>query len=158
MNAKIKPKHYDISLEPDLINATFSGQVKIYINVLQDTHSIVINSVELDVLSASIEQNNRVFSLTTKYDEENETAIFHCTQQINPGDGILKIAFSGILNDRLRGFYISRYKDRNGKDNKLASTQFEPTDARRAFPCFDEPNQKATFSLRDYRRESQSHL
>ena len=147
MNAKIKPKHYDISLEPDLINATFSGQVKIYINVLQDTHSIVINSVELDVLSASIEQNNRVFSLTTKYDEENETAIFHCTQQINPGDGILKIAFSGILNDRLRGFYISRYKDRNGKDNKLASTQFEPTDARRAFPCFDEPNQKATFSL-----------
>ena len=147
MNAKFKPSHYEISLAPDLNNDKFSGEVRVYLDVLQDTDSIVIDSVDLDVSSASIEQNNRVFHLTAKYDKDNETVTFLSAQQINSGNGMLKITFSGILNDRLRGFYISKYKDIKGEENKLASTQFEPTDARRAFPCFDDPSVKATFSL-----------
>ena len=147
MNKTIKPIHYDISLKPDLINSTFSGQVKIQLNVLQNTESIVIDTVELDILSASIEQESKVLPLSTNYDQENETATLLCTQEIKKGNRVLSIDFKGILNDRLRGFYISSYKDLDGKENKLASTQFEPTDARRAFPCFDEPSQKATFAV-----------
>ncbi len=147
MNKKIKPIHYDIYLKPDLIKSTFSGQVKIHLNVLQNTKSIVIDTVELDILNASIEQENIVLPLSANYNQENETATLFCTQEIKKGHGMLSIDFTGVLNDRLRGFYISNYKDLNGKENKLASTQFEPTDARRAFPCFDEPSQKATFAL-----------
>lgn len=147
MNKTIKPIHYDISLKPDLIKSTFSGQVKIQLNVLQNTEYLVIDTVELDILSASIEQESIVLPLITNYDQENETATLICAQEIKKGNRVLSIDFNGILNDRLRGFYISSYKDLNGKENKLASTQFEPTDARRAFPCFDEPSQKATFAL-----------
>jgi len=89
LNKTIKPIHYDISLKPDLINSTFSGQVKIQLNVLQNTESIVIDTVELDILSASIEQESKVLPLSTNYDQENETATLLCTQEIKKGNRVL---------------------------------------------------------------------
>ena len=63
------------------------------------------------------------------------------------GPAILEIAFDGFLNDKLVGFYRSTYTDVNGVDHVIATTQFENTDARRAFPCWDEPSFKATFQV-----------
>tara|TARA_Y100000590_G_scaffold396873_1_gene477959 strand:- start:29596 stop:32163 length:2568 start_codon:yes stop_codon:yes gene_type:complete len=143
----ITPNHYDLFLKPDITNAVFSGEVKIHLTSLQDFQNIELDAAEIDVITASIQQNNRVFPLEFTLDEKNESITFHCEEKIHKGESNLNIKFSGILNDRLRGFYISKYTDENGVENKLASTQFEPTDARRAFPCFDEPSQKATFSV-----------
>ena len=78
---------------------------------------------------------------------ENEQATFDFPETLNPGRWELQIAFSGILNDKLHGFYRSTYKDPNGREKTLASTQFESTDARRAFPCWDEPAFKAVFQV-----------
>ena len=80
-------------------------------------------------------------------DIENEQATFDFPETLNPGRWELQIAFSGILNDKLHGFYRSTYKDPNGREKTLASTQFESTDARRAFPCWDEPAFKAVFQV-----------
>src|SRR6185295_9431441 len=65
---------------------------------------------------------------------------------LTPGTWRLRLAFTGTLNDKLRGFYRSTYKDPAGVPRVLAATQFEATDARRAFPCWDEPDFKAVFS------------
>ena len=80
-------------------------------------------------------------------DSENEQATFNFPETLNPGRWELQITFSGILNDKLHGFYRSTYKDPNGQEKTLASTQFESTDARRAFPCWDEPAFKAVFQV-----------
>lgn len=147
MSTNIKPIHYDLTLKPDIAKSAFSGEVEIRLNFLQKSKSIVLDAAEINILTASIEQNNRDFTLRYTLDNDNETITFFCDQNITKGEAVLKIRFSGILNDRLRGFYISKYIDTNGIESKLASTQFEPTDARRAFPCFDEPSHKATFSV-----------
>jgi puromycin-sensitive aminopeptidase len=80
-------------------------------------------------------------------DIENEQATFNFPETLNPGRWELQITYSGILNDKLHGFYRSTYKDLDGREKTLASTQFESTDARRAFPCWDEPASKAVFQV-----------
>src|SRR5438094_9375218 len=80
-------------------------------------------------------------------DTKNEQATLKLSQELNPGRWELQLTFSGILNDKLHGFYRSTYKDANGKEKALASTQFESTDARRAFPCCDEPASKTVFQV-----------
>ena len=80
-------------------------------------------------------------------DTENERATLSFAEPVPAGRGDLQIQFSGILNDKLHGFYRSTYKGADGQDKPLASTQFESTDARRAFPCWDEPAFKAVFQV-----------
>ena len=83
----------------------------------------------------------------TALDIENEQATFNFPETLNPGRWEPQITYSGILNDKLHGFYRSTYKDLDGREKTLASTQFESTDARRAFPCWDEPASKAVFQV-----------
>ena len=64
-----------------------------------------------------------------------------------PGCWQLHLTFTGILNDKLHGFYRSTFKDEDGNERVIATTQFEATDARRAFPCWDEPDFKASFAV-----------
>ena len=80
------------------------------------------------------------------YNQKSETATFVFDKKIKKGRHTLTIAFQGILNDKMRGFYRSSYVY-EGEVHNIATTQFEATDARRAFPCFDEPAQKAIFNL-----------
>ncbi len=81
-----------------------------------------------------------------KYNQKSETVIFKFNQQIPKGKFELEIKFKGILNDLMRGFYRSKYFH-EGKEKYMATTQFEATDARRAFPCVDEPAAKAVFDV-----------
>ncbi|MXW60978.1 MAG: M1 family metallopeptidase [Acidimicrobiaceae bacterium] len=143
----VVPSRYQIELEPDLDSATFFGSVAIDVEILEATDEIVCNAVELDIKSVSIvpADGSRI---TPEYHLNTDTERLHLTlaTDINPGPAHIELAFSGILNDRLRGFYRSRYKDEDGLEQTIATTQFQSTDARRAFPCWDEPAYKATFA------------
>src|SRR4029079_18797506 len=80
-------------------------------------------------------------------DTENEPARIVLDGTLQTGGAVLHLRFRGVLNDQLRGFYRSTYKDAVGDDKVIATTQFESTSARRAFPCWDEPDLKAVFAV-----------
>src|SRR5262245_16205142 len=142
------PERYEIKLAPDLSAATFAGEEKVAIQIIEPVRQIVVNAAELEFQSVSIKgSGGEVVRGNAALDVENEQVTFDFPEILNPGRWQLQIAFSGILNDKLHGFYRSTYKDPNGREKTLASTQFESTDARRAFPCWDEPAFKAVFQV-----------
>ena len=144
----VVPERYEIKLTPDLSAAKFAGEEKVFIQVLEPVRQIVVNAAELEFQVASITgPGGKVVRGNVALDSENEQATFNFAETLNPGRWELEITFSGILNDKLHGFYRSTYKDANGQEKVLASTQFESTDARRAFPCWDEPACKAVFQV-----------
>ncbi|MEA3510452.1 MAG: M1 family metallopeptidase [Actinomycetota bacterium] len=142
------PSHYELALTPDLPDATFGGHVVIDVEVLEPTSEIVLNTAELTVHSCvlSNEYGQRL-EAGTETDEEAERTTLSLASTIDPGPWKIEISFDGILNDDLRGFYRSVYTDPDGNDKTIATTQFEATEARRAFPCWDEPDLKATFGV-----------
>ena len=144
----VTPERYEIRLTPDLTTWTFSGEEKVSIQVHEAVREIVLNAAELEFHSVSLKlQNGTVLQGRSQLDSENEQAKLSFAEAVPVGRCELQISFSGILNDKLHGFYRSTYKDSNGREKPLASTQFESTDARRAFPCWDEPACKAVFQV-----------
>ena len=140
------PERYVIRLTPDLTHFTFTGEETVTLTVHEATHTLVLNACELTIQQVSLtDETGKTRPGSATLDEPNERAVFEFPQAISPGRYTLRIAFEGILNDKLRGFYRSTYKNAEGKDVILAATQFESTDARRAFPCWDEPAAKAVF-------------
>ncbi|MBS0184591.1 MAG: M1 family metallopeptidase [Nitrospira sp.] len=141
------PTRYDLQLEPDLTAATFTGKVTIAITVKQTTQTILLNAVDLVLQSALAEDSNqRQFKARIELDQEAQRVRLSFQEPIQSGEWRLHLSFRGELNDQLRGFYRSTYKDASGTLQTLAATQFEATDARRAFPCWDEPDFKAVFA------------
>jgi puromycin-sensitive aminopeptidase len=146
--ANVIPERYEIKLTPDLAAATFAGEQKVFVQVLDPVRQIVVNAAELQFQAIAIRgPGGEVVLGSTVLDGENERAAFNFAETLNPGPWELEIKFSGILNDKLHGFYRSTYKGPDGQERTLASTQFESTDARRAFPCWDEPAFKAVFQV-----------
>ena len=144
----IKPLHYQLELKPDIQNFAFSGNATIDVRVSESSSTIVMNALDIDIGSASIAINGSVLKTENiAYNKEAETCTLTFPEEIPIGEGKIDIAFTGILNDKLRGFYRSQYIDPEGNTQYLATTQFEATDARQAFPCWDEPECKATFSV-----------
>jgi len=143
-----RPSKYRITLQPNFDDFTFKGEQSVDLKILEPTSTIVLNALELRIDSVTLHANG--VTLTTKsisMDEEAQTATLDFGETIQPGDGRLEMAFTGILNDKLVGFYRSEYTSQDGETRYLATTQFEATDARRAFPCWDEPAKKATFQV-----------
>ena len=143
-----RPSKYRITLEPDLKDFTFKGEQSVDLQVSKPTSTIVLNSKELEITSATLHANGTMLSSRSiTLDEEAQTATLDFGDTVQPGNARLEMAFTGILNDKLLGFYRSEYTSQDGETRYLATTQFEPTDARRAFPCWDEPAKKATFEV-----------
>ena len=144
------PRHYAIELEPDLDAATFAGRVAIDIDVTEPADSIVLNAAELSIVSAQlVAASGKAAELGFELHSDSERLTLTHLDGTGPfaaGSARLDISFNGILNDQLHGFYRSTYSDDAGAAHTIATTQFESTDARRAFPCFDEPALKATFA------------
>src|SRR5437763_13471661 len=144
----VTPERYQIRLTPDLSAARFAGEEKVLLQIQEPVREIILNAAELELKSVSIKgSSSTTVQGEAVLDTENEQATLKFAQELNPGRWELRLTFSGILNDKLHGFYRSTYKDANGKEKALASTQFESTDARRAFPCWDEPAFKAVFRV-----------
>jgi aminopeptidase 2 len=164
--ANVKPINYNITIVPALDTFKYSGQASVSLSVLEPTNTISANVKEVTVSNVcvtvlqfkghdlsqwpkdtktgrpSIQANN------ITYDKEFQTVTFKFDHEIPAGTNImLHMDFEGIHNDQMAGFYRSGYTDSNTEKKYLAITQFESTDARRCFPCWDEPNLKATFDV-----------
>ena len=141
------PTRYDLRLDPDLATGRFTGQATILITVTTTTRTIFLNAVDLAIQSAMVEGQNRPrLKASVELEQKTQRARLSFQDSIDPGEWTLTLLFEGTLNDKLRGFYRSTYKDAAGATHTLAATQFEATDARRAFPCWDEPDFKAIFA------------
>jgi aminopeptidase N/puromycin-sensitive aminopeptidase len=137
------PENYTLAFAPDLTKNNFTGDETIQLRVLKPTSQIVLNAAEIDFDTATIISGGATQKATVTLDKEKEMATLTVGKALQPGPATIQIRYKGILNDQLRGFYIG--KDSDGR--KYAATQFEATDARRAFPSFDEPAYKATFDV-----------
>ena len=143
----IIPIRYDLRLEPDLATATFVGRETIVLTVTQATSTVILNAVDLTISSAILEgASSTRLEATVQLEDSTQRYQLTFSQPITPGEWRLHLTFQGKLNDQLRGFYRSTYKDHAGVTHTMAATQFEATDARRAFPCWDEPDFKAVFA------------
>ncbi|MGA0357232.1 MAG: M1 family metallopeptidase [Ilumatobacteraceae bacterium] len=140
------PNRYEVHLEPDLDAATFSGTVTIHVDVATPDPSmdgIVLNAAELGIHSATID--GEPASVTV--DEDLERVTVSTGSPLDAGPHRVELTFDGTINDRLRGFYRSTFIDGDGVEQVIATTQMQSTDCRRAFPCLDEPEFKAVFSI-----------
>jgi aminopeptidase N/puromycin-sensitive aminopeptidase len=140
----VRPEHYRLWLAPDLKAATFSGVETIDVNLVEPTNQIKLNAAEItfQAVNASVGGEGKTLRASVSLDKDKQQATFTFPEKLPAGKASLAIHYTGILNNELRGFYLSKTAKRN-----YAVTQFEATDARRAFPCFDEPAFKATFDV-----------
>jgi puromycin-sensitive aminopeptidase len=137
----ISPHRYTLVLEPDLAGATFAGTVQIDVTVNEPTDRILLNADELGIDSVSVDGVAAAFDL----DPSTERLTIHASPAV--GEAQVVIGFTGTLNDKLRGWYRSTYRDADGAEHVIATSQMQATDCRRAFPCWDEPDFKAVFDV-----------
>jgi puromycin-sensitive aminopeptidase len=140
------PVHYDLHLEPDLDTFTFEGSVSIRLGITETLNEIVLNSAEIDMKSVVLRgQGSDIQIVDITHDDEYDRATLTLDSAATPGTYDLEISYAGLINDQLRGLYRSIYRDRDGVEHVIATSQCQSTDARRIFPCWDEPDMKATF-------------
>src|ERR1039458_3842953 len=125
----VRPEHYTLRLTPDLKAATFTGIETIDMNLAEPANRITLNAVELDLKSVAVIAGDKEQQAAVTLNKAKEQATFTFVDKLPAGKARLAIAYTGILNNELRGFYLSKTAKRN-----YAVTQFESTDARRAFP------------------------
>ena len=146
----VAPRHYDLTLECNFEKFSFEGTVMIDLEVAEDTTSITLNTLDLKIHSTVLLADDALITSSPilSYNEDNQTTKITFEKAISKGQKAqLKHTFTGQLNDNMAGFYRASSKGRDGEKKYLAVTQFEPTDARRALPCFDEPALKAEFTV-----------
>ncbi|XP_063609324.1 aminopeptidase N-like [Penaeus indicus] len=152
----LRPLHYLIQLQP-FINGNFSilGYLKVEVEVLDTTSNVILHMLDIvtkndtvKVLTSGGVEQRQIGIKSQHYDPVRQFYVAQMEEEMMKGERYtLQMEFLGCLNDQLRGFYRSSYKDSNGEIKYLAVSMFQPTDARRAFPCFDEPALKATFEV-----------
>src|SRR5215468_7790113 len=137
------PENYQISFAPDFQKDNFAGEETIKVRVLKPTSQIVLNSAEINFEETTVLSGGTTQKANVSLDKEKEMATLSVEKELQSGLAEIHIKYTGVLNDELRGLYLG--KDKQAR--KYAVTQFEATDARRAFPSFDEPAYKATFDI-----------
>ena len=144
----VVPRAYRIFLNPDLEAATFAGRVEIDVDVDEPVSEFSLHSLDLVLEPATVNAGGVVHvARPAHHDDTYQTATFSFENALPVGPATVEISFTGVLNDLLVGFYRSTFTDDQGRTRTIATTQFEHSDARRAFPCWDEPAFKATYEV-----------
>ncbi|XP_050738577.1 puromycin-sensitive aminopeptidase-like isoform X2 [Eriocheir sinensis] len=145
----IKPLHYNIKLQPNLVKCVFQGSEEVDIEIKEATKQIKFNTLELTLrdIKVTLSSGEELIPASTEISTVNEMAILTFEETLPIGTAKLSVAFDGELNDKMKGMYRSKYTSVSGEERYSAVTQFEATDARRCFPCWDEPAHKATFGV-----------
>ncbi|XP_057688730.1 endoplasmic reticulum aminopeptidase 1b [Corythoichthys intestinalis] len=144
----VVPTHYDLTIHPNLTTLTFTGIVRILVDVLEDTEAIIMHAKQLKILNVKLKTPEGDRALQVVENSVHQQLALLSDQVITKGEDYeVYMEFSAILSDTYHGFYKSSYQTSSGEVRILASTQFEPTFARAAFPCFDEPSFKANFTI-----------
>lgn len=138
-----RPENYKLILTPDLEKATFEGDETISIRVLKPGSEITLNSADIEFHEVSITSGGVTQKAKVTPEKDKEMVVLVVAKPLAAGRATVHITYSGTLNSEMRGFYLG--KDDHGR--KYAATQLAATDARRAFPSFDEPDYKATFDI-----------
>ena len=152
--SNVRPSCYNLWLNPDLGNETFTGRVTIDLQVSEKpTSYIVLHSKLLKISKTGLKKllpngSDKPVKILNSFEYQPHEYFVIETENIEPGDYVLNLDFSGSLAKKIVGFYSSTYVDKaNGKRRRIASSKFEPTFARQCFPCFDEPAMKARYKV-----------
>ncbi|HEY3971927.1 MAG TPA: M1 family metallopeptidase [Candidatus Sulfotelmatobacter sp.] len=138
-----RPDNYKLTFTPDLDKAKFEGDETISIRMLKSGPEVTLNAVDIDFHDVTITSGGNTQKAKVTPEKEKEMVVLSVDKPLAAGPASIHITYSGILNDEMRGLYLG--KDDAGR--KYAASQFEATDARRAYPSFDEPDYKATFDI-----------
>ncbi len=136
------PNHYSLVININFPTNSYDGDETIDLTLTKPSNTITLNALEIDFHQVTVAAGGQTQTAKVSADAKNEMATFTVDKQLPAGPATVHIQYTGHLNDKLRGFYLSTYK---GK--KYEVSQMESTDARVAFPCFDEPDYKATFDI-----------
>ena len=143
----VVPIRYSLELTPNFEDLAFIGREDIEIEIVKNTKKFVINSKDLVIINAQIIQNKANKIIKINYNKKYETVSFLSKNMIKKGKALLKLEFKGKISEGLHGLYKSTYFTSKNQKKIMLTTQFEPSDARKCFPCFDEPDLKAKFNL-----------
>src|SRR3989338_5613682 len=157
----ITPKNYQLTFAPDLDNFIFKGKEILIFKTDKKIKKILLDCADLKITECQLLIKGKNVVASVKIDKKHEKLIIDLINELKPGEFKLLIEFEGVLNDKLAGFYRCKYYTpevfssssftsgvkKKSREKYLATTQFEAADARRAFPCIDQPAYKATFDL-----------
>ena len=144
---QIVPTDYAIRIVPNIDQRTFTGTETVKLDVRAPVHEIVLNALEIGVVSAAIDDKALPKS-ATKIDQQNELLKIALPSELSAGHHTLTLSFSGKINQQGQGLFYAPYQEQGTGAKKIVlGTQFEATDARRLFPCWDEPAFRARFQL-----------
>ena len=141
------PRHYDLRIQPDLAARTMTGSVRIELDVLSPVPELVLNALQLEITAAALlDDPARPQPLAVRLDAEKQTLALALPGGWPTGRHTITISYRGRIGTQAEGFFVDKYPTPSG-DKLMLGTQMEPTDARRAFPCWDEPVYRATYDL-----------
>ncbi len=143
----VLPIRYGLLVETDADATRFSGQVTIAVEIMEATSEIVLHAKDLDVELVGLTRRDEPVAVQLSADPATERITVRTESPLEEGPAELTLRFAAPVSSGLLGYYRSTYVDANGAQRVLAATQFEAPHARRAFPCFDEPEFKASFSV-----------
>jgi len=152
----VRPVRYDLRLSIDPGAPNFAGSERVELVISEGVAEIICNCAELEITRASLRPDTEPggglaasvsAACEVRLDPGRERVTFIPPAPVGPGRYVLEADFTGVLGDKLSGLYRSRFTDDAGAERLIATTQFESTDARRAFPCWDEPDFKAIFAV-----------
>src|SRR5262245_10744405 len=144
---EVVPSEYAVRIVPNLDNFTFAGSETVKLKVRSPVHQLVLNGLELKIEAASVDGKELPLS-SIKTENEKELLTLTLPSELPAGDHALTLRFRGKINQQGQGLFYMRYQEQgNGTREVMLGTQFEATDARRFFPCWDEPAFRARFQL-----------